>query len=172
VKASWSKQADGWGVRVDQQRPNEDLSKLQGETITVTKRDGTTSEVTLGARIDLFNGGRAAYYAVPRRKKGEESRQPDTERSDKVYVVRLDVIDVTTGDTVRWAYPIASTDEYLRAETSFEIARTAVHVRDILAGTPVAAFTDIAAETNGSKPKRPSRSRAAAKPKTTRKKVS
>lgn len=53
---------DTWGVKASGNLDQAD--RYAGETVTVTKRDGTPQDVQLGAMIDRWNGGRAATYAV------------------------------------------------------------------------------------------------------------
>ena len=65
IRYSWQRLDDGrsWGVKANGLRADEQ----QGQTVHVSKRDGGTSEVRLGARITRWNGGSAAVYKVGQR---------------------------------------------------------------------------------------------------------
>lgn len=62
---SWSNLGEGrWGVKVAGDLGT--CGRLQGNVVAVTARSGRTKNVTLGKRIDCWNGGRAAVYEVAR----------------------------------------------------------------------------------------------------------
>ena len=53
-----------WGVAARATRPNEGTTRLEGQIVTVTKRNGQTSQVRLGSRYDSWNGGRVSVYRI------------------------------------------------------------------------------------------------------------
>ena len=55
---------DAWGVAARATRPNEGTTQLEGQIVTVTKRNGQTSQVRLGSRYDSWNGGRVSVYRI------------------------------------------------------------------------------------------------------------
>ena len=67
MKAMWKRLNSGeWGIKVTMETPFENVA--EGDTITVTKKDGSTSEETV-ARImwegeDLRDGGQGALCAI------------------------------------------------------------------------------------------------------------
>lgn len=64
IRYSWQRLDDGrsWGVKASGLRADEQ----QGQTVRVAKRDGGSSDVTLGPRVTRWNGGSAAVYKVGR----------------------------------------------------------------------------------------------------------
>lgn len=150
MNARWARLHDGsWGVRVEGGTPT------AGAAVTVTKRDGSTAEVTLGALVSS-GSGYVLYKVPPRARRGEAARQPDSERTGTTYAVTVRVTNAS-GDFVQWELPIESTDEFVTSETSIEIARVALHVHDVLAGERTASAPKKAAA-----PKRRSATRKAA----------
>jgi hypothetical protein len=77
----FSKLTDGtWGVTIRGDLGG-NATKMAGQTVTVTKKNGGTSTVRLGARIDSWNGGRAASYAIAR-DSANDSYRDDAARID------------------------------------------------------------------------------------------
>lgn len=63
-KAGWARLSDGsWGVRVE----GPDANKFAGKKIPVTKKDGTSQDVTLGDLVQSWKGNTFATYMVMRK---------------------------------------------------------------------------------------------------------
>lgn len=159
MKARWTQVNGAWAVRVEGAPEGE---SLVGKSISVEIKGKPNRNVLLGAMIES-DGNIAKYKPAPRVRGAE--RQPDSERSRQTYTVAVRVQNAK-GEWVQWEQQIESTDELLLADTSIEVARCAVNVRDVLtAGVRTTSVT-----TKKAAPKRPSRA-TKAKPATKRKAV-
>jgi hypothetical protein len=67
MKATWSRlQSGGWGVRVQTDEPFEEIPE-PGTTVTVEKKDKSTTEVKLGRRLwdgAAEGGGAVGLYSL------------------------------------------------------------------------------------------------------------
>jgi hypothetical protein len=89
VQASFARLRDrSWGVRVFTGQ------NLTGQTITITRRDGTTTEVALGERVALYRSQiRPALYRINRQNAATNGR-------------RVDAPSDEADTTLPWALPV------------------------------------------------------------------
>ena len=73
----FTKLSDGkWGVTIRGDLGGK-AAHMAGQAVEVRKADGTTKTVNLGARLDVWNGGRAATYAIA--SSGKPAARPTVE---------------------------------------------------------------------------------------------
>lgn len=158
TKASWSRNGENWAVLIESD--NGVVTGLTGQKIDVRRRDGQTRPVTLGSVIESWDSDRKAKYLPVRSTRGPE-RQADAERTGTTYTVALRVTNAA-GEWVEWAMPIDSTDPAVTTETSFNIARAAVQVRDVMANGEMSTSKKAARPARPSASKKPTTRKAAA----------
>ena len=76
-----------WGVRVD---AFEHAHRFGGQEVSVTKRDGTSTRVTLGSVVTSWNGGRTSVYRIAKtsvRAAGDEPRRRESVAAGGVEVL-------------------------------------------------------------------------------------